>query len=284
MRLLYHNIWKSIDVRFSIIIATYNSEKTLIRCLESVFSQTCKDVEVLIKDGASTDNTVSLLNEYANQFSFYKSSDDSGVYDAWNECIKYSTGDWLLFLGSDDYFTDENALTSVIPYLEAAHKMNAPLVHGQNLIIRSNEVVQVLGSTFENLKAALMKKMVVRHPGCFHNRVMMSEIGLYDTHFKIVGDYDLVYRLVSKYGKTVFYPFSIVAHVMGGLSTAPSKLELLMHETYLLRKKHDLYPFRLIDLDYLKKIILIGLYKIHCETLINRIFKIKSRLSNYFNK
>ncbi len=183
-------------MRFSIIIATYNSEKTLIRCLESVFSQAFKNFEVLVKDGASTDSTVSILKAYASRFSYYNSSPDAGVYDAWNECITRSTGDWLLFLGSDDYLTDQNALNNVLPYLEAADKINAPLVHGQNLIIRNNVEVQVLGGAFENLKEVLKKKMVVRHPGCFHNRALLFDIGLYDTNFKIVGDYDLVYRWI----------------------------------------------------------------------------------------
>jgi glycosyltransferase involved in cell wall biosynthesis len=87
----------------SIIIVTYNACKTLQDCLNSIFSQTYKNIEVVIFDGLSTDNTVEIISSNENKISFWKSEKDNGIYDAMNKAIDYCNGDRIFFLGADDY-------------------------------------------------------------------------------------------------------------------------------------------------------------------------------------
>ena len=90
--------------KFSIVMATYNSEATLHRCLESVreikVATSCK---VILIDGASNDSTLSIAGIFSDIIDVLVSEPDTGVYDAWNKGLKYCTNPWVMFLGSDDY-------------------------------------------------------------------------------------------------------------------------------------------------------------------------------------
>ena len=87
----------------SIIIATYNAEKVLKRCLDSIVTQKTGNVEVLIVDGNSTDSTMEIVQSYGTDVDYSLSEKDKGIYDAWNKALKVAKGDWIMFLGSDDY-------------------------------------------------------------------------------------------------------------------------------------------------------------------------------------
>ena len=93
----------------SIIIATYNSEKTLRRALDSVLNQSYQDWECIVVDGASKDNTIGIVKEYVKKDSRfrYNSEPDHGIYDAFNKGWKMAKGEWVMYLGSDDEYTKE---------------------------------------------------------------------------------------------------------------------------------------------------------------------------------
>ena len=93
----------------SIIIATYNSGKTLRRALDSVLNQSYQDWECIVVDGASKDNTIEIVKEYVSKDSRfrYMSEPDHGIYDAFNKGWKMAKGEWVMYLGSDDEYTKE---------------------------------------------------------------------------------------------------------------------------------------------------------------------------------
>ena len=98
----------------SIIIATYNSEKTLRRALDSVLNQTYQDWECIVVDGASKDNTIEIVKEYVSKDTRFRyvSEPDHGIYDAFNKGWKIAKGEWVMYLGSDDRLT-QNGFTEV---------------------------------------------------------------------------------------------------------------------------------------------------------------------------
>ncbi|MBP9970812.1 MAG: glycosyltransferase, partial [Paludibacteraceae bacterium] len=100
-------------MKISIIIATYNASKTLNRCLDSIVSQKNSEVELIIIDGGSTDETLSVINSYSSDIDYVLSEKDNGLYDAWNKGIKAAKGDWIMFLGADDQLLS-NALEKYI--------------------------------------------------------------------------------------------------------------------------------------------------------------------------
>ncbi|MDB5089026.1 MAG: glycosyltransferase, partial [Mucilaginibacter sp.] len=99
----------------SIIVPTYNAEKTLRMCIDSVVSQSYRQKEIWIVDNQSDDSTISIINEYVTLYSYIKyiSGKDRGIYDAMNKGIGVANGRWLYFLGSDDTLHDKNVLTAI---------------------------------------------------------------------------------------------------------------------------------------------------------------------------
>jgi len=86
----------------SIIIVTYNAEKHLKNCLNSIADQPYPHLDVVIIDGSSTDSTVEIIKSYSSLVSFWLSESDEGIYDAMNKGLKYIKGEWVYFIGSDD--------------------------------------------------------------------------------------------------------------------------------------------------------------------------------------
>ena len=86
----------------SIIIATYNSEQSLAKCLDSIISQKCGSVELIVVDGHSTDRTMEILRTAETDIDHLVSETDEGIYDAWNKGLSLAEGSWIMFVGSDD--------------------------------------------------------------------------------------------------------------------------------------------------------------------------------------
>ncbi|MFT7460167.1 MAG: glycosyltransferase involved in cell wall biosynthesis [Planctomycetota bacterium] len=90
----------------TVVIASFNSVRTLDRTLQSIINQEYENIELIVVDGGSTDGTIKILEEFDRHIKFWISEDDAGVYDAMNKGIKHGTGDWYYFLGADDTLLD----------------------------------------------------------------------------------------------------------------------------------------------------------------------------------
>ena len=100
-------------VSFSIIVAVFNRVKTLQSCIDSIFAQDYSDKQIIIIDGGSNDGTVELLKVNDKKIDYWESEPDRGIYHAFNKGIKHAKGDWIYFLGSDDYFWSHHTLSIV---------------------------------------------------------------------------------------------------------------------------------------------------------------------------
>jgi len=98
------------DQLISIVIVTWNAEKFLQRCLESIFMQEYPCIEIIIIDGASTDSTLSIIERNSSRIAFWKSEKDSGIYEAMNKALDVVRGKWVYFLGADDILTPDFSL------------------------------------------------------------------------------------------------------------------------------------------------------------------------------
>lgn len=101
-------------MEISIITVCFNSEKTIEDTIKSVCCQTYKNIEYIIIDGGSTDRTCDIINSYISQISIFVSEPDNGIYDAMNKGLDMATGDYLLFLGSDDHLMSSNIIERVM--------------------------------------------------------------------------------------------------------------------------------------------------------------------------
>ena len=180
------------NANLSIIIATFNSDKTLKSTLDSLVGQTYKNFEVIIVDGLSKDNTVSIIKEYETKFEAlnipynWVSEKDSGIYDAWNKALEKVNTPWIAFLGSDDTYYP-NALE--IYNGEIKKYPNINYISSQVEYIDSNQkVLKIIGRPYNYDQ--MNRYMNVAHVGSFHHKDLFVKHGNFNTDYRIVADYD----------------------------------------------------------------------------------------------
>lgn len=224
---------------FSIIIATFNSGHLIDNCLNSIITQKENEIEILISDGGSTDNTLSIIQSYAGSISHLRSSPDSGIYDAWNKVLPHVKGEWILFLGSDDRLYSNESLhmakEKIITQNVKSNYVSFPLV------LRDTNSDLLLIRTKKEIVSLLRKgKMGILHPSTLHNRNLFEEFGYFDSTFKIVGDLDFAIRTWES-GISVFDSPILTIFALGGVSNNPKSRFLLYSEHKKVLKKHKYY-------------------------------------------
>ena len=204
---------------FTIIVAVINSKESLGRCIASVNNQTYPHKELIIIDGGSTDGTVEILKDNNDKIAYWESKFDRGIYHAWNKALKYACGEWICFLGADDYFWSKNVLTDLSPHLVKAADWGIKVVYGQAARVdRSGRILKLIGKPWEKIRWLMPHGMPLPHTGLMHHRSLFEKHGLFDETFRIAGDYDLLLREL-KNGKALYVRDLIVAGwQVGGIS------------------------------------------------------------------
>lgn len=215
----------------SIITVVYNGEKYLEETIQSIVNQTYDNVEYIIIDGGSTDGTVNIIKKYEDKIDYWVSEKDRGIYDAWNKAIICSSGEWIGFLGADDFYI-ANALETYVHEI-FKNKQVDYLSSKVNLCDSKKESLRIVGSRW-NWKS-FSRYMNVAHVGSLHQRRLYTDFGLYDLSFKICGDYELLLR--PQYKLKVAFINKVLAHMrIGGVSDSSLKV---FKETYNAKTKHN---------------------------------------------
>ncbi len=203
-------------LKITVVTVVYNLVEagrieTFRQCVQSVHEQTYGNVEHLIIDGASTDGTLALIKEFEDKgWVTCRSEADSGIYDAMNKGIRAARGDYVIFLNSDDFYHDKQGLARAAKYLQAKKAdfgYSRMVVKGMFREIRK----------YSNVKLCKMLwKMPFPHPTLLVKKTVMEELGLFDTEFQLVGDYDFILRMLLKGYKGVHIPGDFVTFRQGG--------------------------------------------------------------------
>jgi glycosyltransferase involved in cell wall biosynthesis len=188
----------------SILIPTYQSDKTLRRTLDSLVSQEFGDWEAWIIDGVSKDGTMDIIHEYAagNNRIHFISEPDQGIYDAMNKGVRLATGQWIYFLGSDDHLYDPGVLGS---FGEDLTDNNLDLVYG-NIVTDRNSRPYDGEFTMEKLL-----RNNISHQAIFYRRNIFDKFGSFNTRYKSFADWDLNIRCFSDPGIRTKYRDRIIA-------------------------------------------------------------------------
>ncbi|MEI7184763.1 glycosyltransferase family 2 protein [Pectobacterium carotovorum] len=205
-------------MKVSIITATYNSAKTISDTLKSLNTQTYPDIEYIIIDGGSKDNTLSLIKSSCSRVSVIVSEPDKGIYDALNKGILSATGDIIGFLHSDDFFAYPDAVKDIV---DAMHESNADAVYGDLNYISStdNDVIvrKWISGGFDINKMKL--GWMPPHPTFYMKRSCYQRFGSFDLSYRISADYDSLLRYLWIHKITVKYiPKVIINMRVGGMS------------------------------------------------------------------
>lgn len=170
--------------KFSIITVCFNSEKTISQTIESIKNQKFQKYEHIIIDGKSTDNTLNIIQTHQHQRMQLYSEPDDGLYDAMNKGIKKSVGEYIVFLNSDDFFSNSEVLTKV----DQKSKTNADIIYG-GVNFFSNLRDNARTWLPEDWLEITGKKIHLPHPAMFVKRATIDHTNRYfDTSLQIAAD------------------------------------------------------------------------------------------------
>jgi len=246
-------------MKISIVTATFNSASTIEDTIKSVLAQTYKDIEYIVVDGLSKDDTMEIVKRNEPKFEGrmrWVSEKDGGIYDAMNKGFRMATGDVIGILNSDDYYTSNEVLEQVASTLEDE---TLDAVYGDIHFIRDGEpdkCVRYYSSKHFHPRW-LRFGFMPAHPSFYARREVFEKAGLYKTDYKIGSDYEMMVRLFRKeHIKAKYIPMDFVTMRTGGTSTANvhSRMQLIKDDVRACRENGIYTNSAMIGMKYLYKI------------------------------
>ena len=217
-------------MKVSIITTCYNREKTIAQAIESVLNQDYPDIEYIVVDGGSTDDSFKVVRSYGSRISKIVSERDGGMYEAINKGIKMATGDIVGLLHSDDFLIHNHIISEIV---ERFKQTAADMVYGDGLFVDADQTDKVI----RDWRSGNYRRWKVRlgwlplHPTVYIKRNVMGQYGLYNEKYQIAADSDFLLRYLYKADLKVEYLGKYVLRMrMGGLSTDGKKRKAMWKE------------------------------------------------------
>lgn len=240
-------------MKVSIITVCYNSEKYISDSINSVINQSYHDIEHIVIDGSSSDNTIAILNSYKTRINKIVSEPDDGIYDAMNKGLKLASGDIVGILNSDDLYVDNNVISEVV---EQFKRSSCPIVFGDlHYVNKDNtDIIVRKWITKSFVPNGFRKGWHPPHPTFFVTKKIYDEYGLFDLQYKLAADFELMLRFLEKHHvKSFYFPRVLVKMRIGGATNKSLKNVLNQNiECYKAFKNNELpvsllYPlYRLV--------------------------------------
>ena len=220
-------------MKISLITVTFNSDLTLRDTIQSILKQTFSDIEYIIIDGLSKDNTVDIIRKYEPQFQGrlkWISERDNGLYDAMNKGIRMSTGDIVGIINSDDFYHRRDIISRVA---EAFKNEETQAVYGDVRFVNPdnlNRTVRYYSS--RNFSPNRFRYgFMPAHPTFFTYRRYFEEFGFYKIDYHIAADYELLIRFLYTHRlKAKYLSLDFMKMRTGGASTASIKSNILLNK------------------------------------------------------
>lgn len=217
-------------MKVSIITVVYNNKETIHDAIDSVLSQTYKNIEYIVVDGASTDGTVDIVKHYGDKIAHFISEKDDGLYDAMNKGIKLATGDIVGILNSDDFYKDKLVIEKVVQEFQdkKVDSLFADLVFvkPENL----DKTVRYYDSSHFKPERFAYGWMPA-HPTFFVKIEVYEKYGTFKLDYKIAADYEILVRFLQKYKVSYTYLNQVIIKMrMGGISTSGLKSNYILNK------------------------------------------------------
>lgn len=234
-------------MKISIVTVCFNSGRTIAKTLKSIESQSYQNIEVVVVDGGSTDNTVDVVKSFGNIVNVLISEPDNGIYDALNKGLRLATGDVIGILHSNDFFASTVVLDEVAKSFTKMPEM-AILLSSINFVTDNGDEI-IREFTAKGFKPWMLHLgLMPPHTGSFLRSKVYDQVGLFDTAYRIAGDFDLLARaLVVKRLSYKIDPLVSVSMTIGGASTSGLKSYLaITNEFSQSLSEHGLFSSRLL--------------------------------------
>ena len=208
-------------MKISVITVCLNSAATIGRTLESFFGQTHPEKELMIVDGASTDDTLKIVQSFPSAGVRIISEPDNGLYEAANKGLAVFSGDAVGLLNSDDRFADEHVLSAISSALA-----DADVVFGNLDFVADHDSSRIVrrwrGTPYA--KGAMRRGWMPAHPTFYTRRGVVDAVGFFDVRYRIAADYDFMLRALEVHAfRTAFVDKVLINMKHGGRSTTGPK-------------------------------------------------------------
>ncbi len=178
------------DIKISIITVCYNAADKIELTLDSVINQTYKNIEYIVIDGGSTDETGSVITRYSSYIGTYVSETDHGIYDAMNKGIRLATGDYINFMNAGDVFHTNTTVEEFVGKIDTQYD----IIYGS-----VNKMLRDCYYLYKPFPIGQMaKKMILPHQAAFI-RTSFHKAHLFDTSYRSSGDYHFFYNAYYRY-------------------------------------------------------------------------------------
>ncbi len=233
-------------MKVSIITVTYNSEKYLRDCIDSVIRQNYDNIELIVVDGGSNDETVSIIKSYGNSISRWISESDGGMYDALNKGLSMVTGDVIGWLNSDDMLSNEHVISDIV---RTFTDQKVDSVYGDLVYVDPIDTRRILrywkGKIYKRLR--FLYGWMPAHPTFYVRREIIEQLGQYETHYFTACDYEFMARYLFKHRISSYYlPKLLVTMRKGGQSNSSIYKHLRANRRDYLAMKRNEIPLALV--------------------------------------
>lgn len=216
-------------MKISLITVSYNSAATIKDTIDSIRSQDYPDIEYIVVDGNSKDNTVEILKENTSLIDRWISEPDKGIYDAMNKALKLATGEVVGILNSDDFYSSNQIISQVAA---AFQDPTTDAVFGDLVFVdprNLKKVVRKYSSANWNPKK-FARGFMPAHPTFFVRRKFYEQFGLFKTDYRIAADYELLIRFLYVHKLRYKYlPITMVNMRKGGVSSNGIKSNIILN-------------------------------------------------------
>jgi len=202
-------------MKVSIITVSYNSESTIETTFKSLEEQSYSNIEYIVVDGGSTDNTIDLINRYNHIITKWVSESDQGLYDAMNKAIKMATGDVIGLINSDDLFCDKDAVKKVVSVFETQPDLDS--VYADLYYVAQNNIDNIIRRWVTGEQRRFNKGWHPAHPTFYVKKKIYDRFGLFNLEFKLAADFEIMLRFLEAHNITTKYlPIPLVKMRLGG--------------------------------------------------------------------
>jgi glycosyltransferase involved in cell wall biosynthesis len=247
-------------LKVSIITVSYNSDETIRDTIESVARQSYNNIEYIVVDGNSKDETMAIVSSYASSIDKVVSEPDKGIYDAMNKGVQLATGDIVGILNSDDFYETDTIIEDIVEHFKQ-HE-NVDMVFGDVVFVEPSNLSKVVryysSAKFKSYK--LRFGWMPPHPATFIKKKVYDKYGLYKLGYKISADYEIFVRLLMV-AKLKFSRIDkvIVRMRSGGASTGGIQSSITLNKEIVKAcKENNIYtnlfivilkmPFKLLEM------------------------------------
>ena len=217
--------------KVSIIVATYNSGATVKDTLDSIIAQSYTNVEIIVQDGGSTDDTISIAESYKDERIKIFQEKDSGIYDAMNKGVAKASGEIVGILNSDDVYASDDVVHNII---DTFQKNDVEVVYGDLKYVDENLEKELRYWKSKDFKKSLFYiAWQPPHPTVYLRREVYDKVGNFNTKYRIAADFDLMFRVFYNHKlSSAYLNKTLVKMRIGGESNRSWKNRWILIKEY----------------------------------------------------